>query len=52
VSPLGNCDAKSCPYWDKMTELFAKGELKPLPFTKEDVDRYKDQVITLPLPRN
>ena len=37
VTPLGQTDKAELPYVHACTELFAKRELKPLPFTDEQL---------------
>jgi hypothetical protein len=37
IMPLGQTDREDLPYVDAMTNLFANGELKPLPFTDAEL---------------
>ena len=37
IMPLGQTDREDLPYVDAMTNLFAMGELKPLPFTDAEL---------------
>lgn len=50
VLPLGQTDDTDKPYWSTMTELYAQRELKPLPFTDEQLAAYpmQEQVLELP----
>ena len=41
ILPLGQTDHQSLPYVDAMTDLFAERELKPLPFTDEELAEVK-----------
>ena len=41
ILPLGQTDHQSLPYVDAMTDLFAERELKPLPFTDEELAAVK-----------
>ena len=40
VLPLGQTDDLEKPYWDAMTRLYAKRQLKPLPFTDEELGAF------------
>ncbi|MCH2162044.1 MAG: penicillin acylase family protein, partial [Phycisphaerales bacterium] len=50
IMPLGQTDRLDLPYVDAMTDLFALRELKPLPFTDEELAEVEttETILTLP----
>jgi acyl-homoserine-lactone acylase len=49
IMPVGESEDRAFPHYADLTELFSKRELKPFPFTDQEVRKYLEKSYTLKL---